>query len=82
MISNLMLVAFGTGIFFGLLVSIVCLMAGVGLAWSDCSRTWHLHLLHHRCLRRSRCGEAVEQEEDECFGIARCPPFAKMLRDF
>ena len=34
MISNLMLVAFGTGIFFGLLVSIVCLMAGVGLAWS------------------------------------------------
>ena len=34
MISNLMFVAFGTGIFFGLLVSIVCLMAGVGLAWS------------------------------------------------
>jgi hypothetical protein len=34
MISNLMFVAFGTGIFFGLLVSIVCLMAGVGLPWS------------------------------------------------
>ena len=34
MISSLMPVAFGTGIFFGLLVSIVCLMAGVGLAWS------------------------------------------------
>ena len=34
MISNLMFVAFGIGIFFGLLVSIVCLMAGVGLAWS------------------------------------------------
>ena len=27
-------VAFGTGIFFGLLVSIVCLIAGVGVAWS------------------------------------------------
>ena len=34
MISNLMFVAFGIGIFFGLLVSIVCLIAGVGLAWS------------------------------------------------
>jgi hypothetical protein len=34
MISNLMFVAFGTGILFGLLVFIVCLMAGVGLAWS------------------------------------------------
>ena len=34
MISNLMFVAFGIGIFFGLLVFIVCLMAGVGLAWS------------------------------------------------
>jgi hypothetical protein len=29
-----MFVAFGTGILFGLLVFIVCLMAGVGLAWS------------------------------------------------
>ena len=46
--------------------------SGVGVERS--SRTWHLHLLHHRCLRRSRCGEAVEQEEDECFGVARCPP--------
>jgi hypothetical protein len=27
-------VAFGAGIFFGLLVSIVCLIAGVGVAWS------------------------------------------------
>ena len=34
MISNLMFVAFGIGIIFGLLVSIVCLIAGVGLAWS------------------------------------------------
>ena len=34
MISNLMFVAFGIGIFFGLLVFIVCLTAGVGLAWS------------------------------------------------
>ena len=34
MISNLMFVAFGTGIFFGLLVFIVCLIAEVGLAWS------------------------------------------------
>ena len=30
MISNLMFVAFGTGIFFGLLVFIVCLIAEVG----------------------------------------------------
>src|SRR6516165_3668953 len=40
---------------------------GSGVGMERSSRTWHLHLLHHRCLRRSRCGEAVEQEEDECF---------------
>jgi hypothetical protein len=34
MISKLMFVAFGIGIFFGLLVFIVCLIARVGLAWS------------------------------------------------
>ena len=28
---------------------------GSGVGMERSSRTWHLHLLHHRCLRRPRC---------------------------